>query len=114
MGFIEILKIIIAVVTVGFGAFSVVFPQRAARFTGLSSEGTRGISEIRAVLGGTFVGLGLALLFFRSPGAYRTLGTAYLAIAAVRGGSIWFDRSPATSNWTSLVSEVVFGIILLI
>jgi len=108
------LKIIVAVGTMGAGLVSLVSPETAGRFTGLRPDGGRGVSEIRAVLGGLFIGLGLAVIIFQSPGAFRTLGVGYLAIGSVRAASIFFDKAPTGSNWLSLATEVVFGILLLI
>jgi hypothetical protein len=42
------------------------WPQSVTGFTGLSPESSRGITEIRAVLGGAFVGLGAAPLILRA------------------------------------------------
>ncbi|HDS29048.1 MAG TPA: DUF4345 domain-containing protein, partial [Candidatus Acetothermia bacterium] len=65
----QIIHLVIAVATVGFGFLSVVAPRTALRFTGLSAPSSRGISEIRAVLGGVFVGLGIAALLYRTQAA---------------------------------------------
>ena len=108
------IKIIVAVATMGFGVLSIVSPSSAERFTGLSAVGPRGISEIRAVLGGLFVGLAIAVLIYRTSSAFGTLGIGYLAIAFIRAASIFADRAATSSNWISLGSEVVFGILLLI
>jgi len=107
------IKIIVAVATLGVGILSIVRPAAAERFTGLKATGPRGISEIRAVLGGLFVGLAIAVLIYRTASAFGTLGIAYLAIALVRLISIFADRAATTSNLVSLISEVVFGVLLL-
>jgi hypothetical protein len=108
------IKIMVSVATIGFGLMSIVSPPAAERFTGLTANGPRGISEIRAVLGGLFVGLGLAALIFRTPSAFGTVGIGYLIIAVVRGASIYFDHAATPTNWLSLGFELAFGILLLI
>ena len=108
------IKILIAVATMGFGVLSIVRPSAAEKFTGLKAEGPRGISEIRAVLGGLFVGLAIAAFIYRTPSAFGTLGIGYLGIAFVRAASIYADKASTTSNWISLGSEVVMGILLLV
>jgi hypothetical protein len=110
----QVLKIVAAIGTIAAGAASIVFPRSAESFTGLTAVGPRGTSEIRAVLGALFVGLGVAVLVFRSPDAYRTLGIGYAAIAAVRVVSILVDRASTSSNWISFVSEVAFAFVLVI
>lgn len=114
MTFMDIVKITIAVATIGFGLISVVSPKAAEKFTGLEAPGPRGISEIRSVLGGLFVGLGTAALIYQTPSAYGTLAIGYLGIAGVRAVSIGYDKASTPSNWISLAAEVVFGILLLL
>ena len=80
----------------------------------ISPEGGRGITEIRAVLGGFFIALGAAPLLLNSPVAYTMLGIAYLGVGLVRGVSIFLDKSSVQSNWISFVVEIIFGIILVL
>ncbi len=108
------LKVLIAIATMAFGAMSIVSPPAAERFTGLTAPGPRGISEIRAVLGGLFVGLAIATLIYRTGSAFGTLGIGYLTIALVRGVSIVVDGAGTSTNWLSFGFEVVFGILLLV
>lgn len=113
MSVLEILKILAALATAATGVFVVLAPRKAVGFTGLEPIGGRGISELRAVLGGLFVALGLTPLFL-GPTAFLMLGIGYLAIAAVRAVSIVVDRSAVQSNIISLVSEIVLGVILVL
>jgi hypothetical protein len=114
MNVLQILKIVAAVGTIAAGAASIISPKSAESFTGLSAVGPRGVSEIRAVLGALFVGLGVAVLVFRSPDAYRTLGVGYGAIALIRVLSIALDRASTSSNWISFISEAAFAFVFLI
>ena len=111
---LQILKIVAALATVATGALALFAPQSAFGFTGLSAPGPRGITEIRAVLGGLFIGLGLAPFILRSPAAYKMLGIAYLAIFAVRLVSLFADKSFEQSNYISLAVEIAFGLILVL
>ena len=113
MSFLFVLKVIAALATAATGLLALVKPSAAYGFTGLNASGVRGVSEIRAVFGGLFIGLGLAPLFL-SPAAYQMLGIGYLAIAAARMFSIFFDKSTAQSNLISLAIEIVLGVILVI
>jgi hypothetical protein len=112
--FLSILKISAAVFTIAFGLYSVIVPRAVKGFTGLDVTGPRGVTEIRAVMGGTFVGLGLAPLLLAAPAAYQTLGIAYFAIAAIRAVSMVLDKSVMSSNIISVVSEVILGVILIL
>ena len=96
------------------GLVSLFRPQAVEGFTGLRPAGPRGITEIRAVLGAFFVGLGGAALYLRDPAAYQTVGIAYLCVAVVRTISMFVDKSVVSSNIISIVSEVVFGVVLVL
>ena len=113
MEFIQILKIIAALATVATGLLALVKPTATYGFIGLNAIGVRGVSEIRSIFGGLFIGLGLAPLFLGTP-SFQMLGIGYLAIATARTISIVFDKSYAQSNLISLVTEIVLGIILVL
>lgn len=113
MNILTILKIIAALATAATGLLALVKPDAVYGFTGLNAVGPRGVSEIRAIFGGLFIGLGLAPLFLSLP-AYRMLGIGYLAIAAARAFSIFFDKSFDQSNLISLAIEIVLGVILVL
>lgn len=111
---IQILQITAAVGTILTGLVSLFKPESVTGFTGLRPEGGRGITEIRAVLGGFFIALGAAPLLLNSPIAYMMLGIAYLVVALVRGISIFVDKSISQSNIISLIVEIILGAILVI
>ena len=114
MKLLEILQIVIAVATIATGAVSLFRPESIRGFTGLVADGPRGITEIRAILGGVFIGLGVAPLILGAPEAYRTLGITYLVIAVIRAVSMVVDRSVVSSNIVSLAVEILFGVILML
>ena len=107
-----VLHIIAAVGTIVVGLYSLIWPHGIRGFTGLAAEGGRGVTEIRAVLGGFFIGLGLFAMVLGGE-AYRLLGWAYLVVAAVRGVSMFIDRSVVRSNLISFASEVLLGLMLI-
>lgn len=111
---IQILQIIAAIGTLLTGALALFKPESVTGFTGLRPEGGRGITEIRAILGGLFIALGVFPLIVNSPIAYMMLGVTYLGIAAVRAVSMFTDKSVVQSNVISLVVEIIFGVILVI
>ncbi|HUX76675.1 MAG TPA: DUF4345 family protein [Anaerolineae bacterium] len=111
---LRILQIIAAIGTIVTGLVSLIWPRSVRGFTGLSAEGPRGITEIRAVLGGFFVALGVAPLVLNVPETYRMLGIAYLVVAVVRTVSMIVDKSVVQSNIISVVAEIIFGVILIL
>jgi len=112
MDVLFILKILAALATIATGLLAFFKPGAAYGFTGLSAEGVRGLSEMRSIFGGLFIGLGIAP-FYLGDVAYTMLGVSYLAIAIARAFSIVYDKSYAQSNWISLVVEIILGIILI-
>ena len=112
--FFTILKIIAAIGTILTGLLALVKPTSVYAFTGLVAEGGRGITEIRSILGGLFIALGAAALYYRLPQTYGMLGIMYLGIAVVRLFSMFLDKSVVSSNIISLVVEILFGIILVL
>lgn len=113
MNILSILQIIAALATTTVGLIAFINPGAAYGFTGLIANGPRGVSEIRSVLGGLFIGLGVLPFILGKP-AYRMLGIGYLAIALARVISILIDKSYDQSNWISLGSELVLGIVLIL
>ncbi len=114
MTLLQILQWIAVIGTILTGLFSLLRPRAVQGFTGLRADGGRGVTEIRAVLGGFFVALGLAPLIFNDPVTFKMLGLAYIGVGAVRAVSMLVDRSVERSNIISLVVEILFGVILLL
>ena len=102
-----------SLITAATGLLAFIKPDATYGFIGLNANGVRGVSEIRSIFGGLFLGLGLAP-FLLGATAYQMLGITYLAIAAARAFSIVFDKSYAQSNIISLVIEILLGAILVI
>ena len=111
---IKILQIIAVIATILTGLVSFINPLGVQGFTGLTAPGGRGITEIRSILGGLFIGLGVAVFLLGTRETYQMLGIMYLAIGVVRIVSIFLDKSSVQSNWISVAVEIIFGIILVI
>lgn len=114
MMLLKILQIVAVILTIVTGLVSLLAPRSVFGFTGLTAPGPRGITEIRAILGGLFIGLGIAVLVLGTREVYQALGIMYLAIAAVRLVSIFVDKSSVQSNWISVAAEIVMGVILVL
>jgi hypothetical protein len=108
-----VLKYLVVVVTLATGLISIIWPKSIKGFTGLEATSPRAISEIRAVMGGVFLGLGIAAFVLNTPQVYQMLGIAFAAIALVRGISIVLDHAAVQSNIISLATEVVMAVILI-
>jgi len=114
MNILKTLQIIAVIGTIVTGLVSLLWPRSVFGFTGLTAPGPRGITEIRSILGGLFIGLGIAVLVLGTREVYQALGIMYIAIGAVRAVSMLVDKSIEQSNVISLVVEIVFGVILVL
>ena len=121
MNALQIVQIIFAIATIATGLVSLAVPRSVRGFTGLDVSNARGITEIRAILGGAFIGLGAAPLIFHilegypfAHVAYQTLGITYLTIFVVRIIGMVLDKSWVQSNYVSLATEIVLGIVLVL
>ena len=114
MTILKIFQLIAVILTIVTGLVSLLAPRSVQGFTGLTASDGRGITEIRSILGGLFIGLGIAVLVLGTREVYQALGIVYLAIAAVRFVSIFVDKSSVQSNWISVGTEIVLGIILVL
>jgi hypothetical protein len=112
--FLSILQIISVIGTILTGLFALLAPTKIQGFTGIQPLGGRGITEVRSIFGGLFIGLGLAAFLLDSAVAYPMLGIVYFAIGVVRAASMLIDQSIERSNIISLVVEIIFGIILVL
>lgn len=101
----DILNIIAAVLTIGFGAFGFLAPRYTAAALDLETgASTMGLSEMRASVGGLFVVSGIACILIGDPLAYAMLGWAYAGAALGRFISLVRDKPPFTK-------ALVFGVI---
>lgn len=66
MSILKILQIAGAVLTIASGLLAAFNPLGIQGFTGLTAPGARGVTEFRAVFGGAFIGLGLAVLLLNA------------------------------------------------
>ena len=107
-----ILKIIAALATALVGLVALLWPHRITGFTGLAAPGGRGVTEIRVVLGGFFIALGILPVLFNAPDMYLMLGLTYLIAGIIRLITMFIDRSVERSNVISVIVELGFGVLL--
>lgn len=100
---LEIVNILAACLTIGFGLFGFLAPRYTAAALDLApTSSTMGLSELRASVGGLFVAAGVAALWLQEPLAYAMIGFAFSGAALGRVLSLIFDKPP-------LAKVLVFG-----
>lgn len=89
------IDILIALLTLAFGAIGFVAPRYAAQALDLQpTRSTMGLSELRASAGGLFVAMALTCLVTGAGFAYAMLGIAYAGAATGRVISMVVDKPP--------------------
>lgn len=91
----DILNILAALLTIGFGLFGFIAPRYTASALDLApTKSTMGLSEMRASVGGLFVAAGLAAVILNAPLAYAMIGFAFAGATCGRVLSLIFDKPP--------------------
>jgi len=114
MDFIQIIKWVAVALTLCFGLYAMIKPNALKRAAGLEATGPGGITEIRSLIGGTFVGLAVAAVILNSNTAFTMLGICYAAIAAIRIISMVLDKSVSRIGTLNLAIETILAILLVI
>jgi len=92
------------------GLMVLVQTNRFLSFAELEPVKPQGRSEIRTVVGGTLIGMGLAAILFPTPQVYKTLAITFIAITGVRAIFTLFDRSFSRSNLVEIIMGGVLAI----
>jgi uncharacterized membrane protein YidH (DUF202 family) len=88
---IDIVNIVLALISVGFGAFGWLAPKYTMDVVGLDATSPMGPSEIRAASGALFIGLGVGALILGTPAAYAMIGFAWGGASIGRLTSLILD-----------------------
>jgi hypothetical protein len=91
------------------GLVALAWPETFARRTGLVADGPLGRSELRALFGGVFVGIGIATLVLGSPAAHLVGAAAFLGGAAAKLLSTAFERGVMPAALPGLLVDLVLG-----
>jgi hypothetical protein len=111
---IEIVNVALALLSVALGAFGWLAPRYTMALLDLQPVGSSmGHSEIRAVSGALFIGLGLGAIFLAEPFAFAMLGFAWAGAAIGRLTSILADPAPTRRTHTFFAVEAVVAVLLL-
>jgi hypothetical protein len=86
-------------------------PKRAGQVMHIPPGTARGITEMRAGVGGTFAALGAWALLRRTSDAYTAVGVTWLGAAAVRAVSMQVDEPEKDETfWAFLALESAMGL----
>lgn len=110
----EYIKYVGATITIALGFMGLLFPKKAADFTGLSWKTAEGFSEFRSTFGGLFVLLGLYPILDGTYHSFFTVGFAWLATGVGRLVSLVFDGGRTAKNFLATLFESGIGITMLL
>lgn len=105
------IKLLGSTIAILLGVLSLLQPKKVKDFTELEPANPRGKIELRAVMGGTLIGLGLAAILFPVPQVYKTLSITFITITAVRGTMMLVDKSINRSNLISFLASGVLAVL---
>jgi hypothetical protein len=92
------------------GLAGIYMPGKVAAALHLDPTDPRGITEVRAGLGGTYAALGGVALLSRSPAVHRAVGFTWLGAAAARLASRRLDEPETDATyWAYLAGELLLG-----
>ena len=110
----ELLNILGALMSIGFGAFGFLAPRFTAGVLDLETTGSNmGLSEIRASVGCLFVGLGIGALIIGGPIAYAMVGFAWGGAAVGRLVSCLTENRGNRKAWIYFAVEAVVAVVLM-
>ncbi len=100
-----------AAVTALFGLAMLLAPRAVLRLIRLQPvpERPEAVGEVRATLGGFYLGAGLSAILFAQPLIYLALGLCWALAAFGRFVSMLSDRGNTVYNWLRLVIEAALG-----
>ena len=111
---IELTNIALALFSIFLGAFGFLAPKYTMALLDLQPVGSSmGHSEIRAVSGALFIGMGLGALLLAEPFAYAMLGFAWAGAAIGRLTSIVADPAPTRRTHAFFAVEAIVAFVLL-
>ena len=101
------------VLSIVMGLAALVEPVRFGAQVGLAADGPLGRSELRAVFGGVFVGLGLACLLSGARGAWLAGAGVFAGGVAAKLGSAAVERGVLPAAALGLAVDVVLCAVFL-
>ncbi len=112
---IDILNVLIALLSIGFGLIGWVAPRYTMGVLDLAPAGgsTMGLGEMRAASGALFVGLGAGALLIGTPTAFAMIGCAWGGAAIGRLTSILLDGA-SRPKWIFFAVEIAVGVVAIV
>lgn len=107
---IDYINFAVAILTIGLGVCGWLFTRWTMDVLDMKSGPTNmALTEVSAVSGCLFVGIGIGVLVLNEPVAWVALGLAYAGATVGRLTSILRDRAGTRQSWTFFASEAALA-----
>lgn len=97
----------------GLGIVGVFRPQLIMNGAGIQTTTGHGQQELRALMGGTFLGLTAALVTIGSADVYRVVAYAFFGVVAAKLYGQVVDTPAVKNSVPGIVIDLVLGLLLL-
>lgn len=107
---IDYINFAVAILTIGLGMLGWLAPRWTMSVLDMKSGPTNmALTEVSAVSGCLFVGIGAGVMYLNEPMAWVALGLAYAGAAVGRVTSILRDQAGSRQSWTFFATEAALG-----
>ncbi len=107
---IDFINYAVAILTIGLGLIGWLAPRWTMSVLDMQSgPSNMALTEVSAVSGCLFVGIGAGVLYLNEPMAWVALGLAYAGAAVGRVTSILRDRAGSRQSWTFFGTEAALA-----
>ncbi len=111
MTLIDSINFAVAILTIGLGVCGWLATRWTMEMLDIRSGSTHmAMTEVSAVSGCLFVGIGLGVMVLDSPAAWVALGLAYAGAAVGRVTSILRDTAGSRQSWTFFGTEAALAV----
>ncbi|MEL6951843.1 MAG: DUF4345 family protein [Pseudomonadota bacterium] len=112
---IDVINYLIAIVSIGLGMCGWFAPRWTMQQLDMSSgPSNMAYTEVSAVSGCLFVGLGIGAIILNEPFAWLLMGACYAGAAVGRVTSIMRDNAGSRQSWTFFGTEAALGVWLIL
>lgn len=115
LSLVDLINIVVGLMTIGFGLLGWLAPRWTMQQLDMVAGPTNmAYTEVSAVSGCLFVGLGLGAIYLNEPLGWVVMGIAYAGAAVGRVTAIFRDNAASRQSWTFFACEAALASWLLL
>jgi hypothetical protein len=110
LNLVDMINVAVALLTIGLGLLGWLAPRwTMQQLDMVAGPSNMAYTEVSAVSGCLFVGLGLGAIFLNEPLGWVVMGIAYAGAAVGRVTAIFRDNAASRQSWTFFGSEAALA-----